>query len=78
MLTCCALLQFYQTLPAEKVTDKFLWGRLEPLLSYLGDEEKKKVLEALHLAYDSHNGQVSPCTCLADGVVYYIWQNCQR
>ncbi|EIE19013.1 hypothetical protein COCSUDRAFT_31311 [Coccomyxa subellipsoidea C-169] len=58
MLTCCALLQFYQTLPAEKVTDKFLWGRLEPLLSYLGDEEKKKVLEALHLAYDSHNGQL--------------------
>ncbi len=53
---CC--LQFYQTLPAEKVTDKFLWGRLEPLLGYLGDEQKKKVLEALHLAYDSHSGQV--------------------
>ncbi|BDA49388.1 probable GTP diphosphokinase RSH1, chloroplastic [Coccomyxa sp. Obi] len=49
---------FYQTLPAEKVTDKFLWGRLEPLLGYLGDEQKKKVLEALHLAYDSHSGQL--------------------
>jgi hypothetical protein len=52
------LLQFYQTLPAEKITDKFLWGRMEPLLGYLTMEEKCKVLEALHLAYDSHQGQV--------------------
>ena len=52
-------MQFYQTLLPEKITDKFLWGRLEPAVGYLSNEHKSKVLEALHLAYDSHNGQVS-------------------
>ena len=56
-------LQFYQSLQPEKITDKFLWGRLEPLLGYLTDEQKSKVLEALHLAYDSHYGQVGAQAC---------------
>ena len=56
-------LQFYQSLQPEKITDKFLWGRLEPLLGYLTDEQKSKVLEALHLAYDSHHGQVGAHAC---------------
>ena len=56
-------LQFYQTLQPEKITDKFLWGRLEPLLGYLTDEQKSTVLEALHLAYDSHHGQVGAHAC---------------
>ena len=56
-------LQFYQSLQPEKITDKFLWGRLEPLLGYLTDEQKSKVLEALHLAYDSHHGQVGAFAC---------------
>ena len=67
-----APLQFYQTLPADKVTDKFLWGRLEPLLGYLADEEKKKVLEALHLAYDSHNGQVLSAHAFASQFLFPI------
>ena len=63
-------MQFYQTLLPEKITDKFLWGRLEPLLGYLSSEHKSKVLEALHLAYDSHNGQVRACraSCLLGGL----------
>lgn len=52
------LLQCYQSLPREKITDKFLWGRLEPMLGYLSIEQRNKVLEGLNLAFDSHSGQV--------------------
>ena len=52
-------LQCYQTLPREQITDKFLWGRLEPMLGYLSAEQRSKVLEGLNLAFDSHGGQVS-------------------
>jgi len=51
--------QCYQTLPREQITDKFLWGRLEPMLGYLSAEQRSKVLEGLNLAFDSHSGQVS-------------------
>ena len=55
----CCVLQCYQTLPREKITDKFLWGRLEPMLGYLSVEQKDKILEGLNLAFDSHSGQVA-------------------
>ena len=51
-------MQCYQSLPREKITDKFLWGRLEPMLGYLSVEQRGKVLEGLNLAFDSHSGQV--------------------
>ncbi|CAL5224551.1 g7251 [Coccomyxa viridis] len=47
----------YQSLPREEITDKFLWGRLEPMLGYLSAEQRSKVLEGLNLAFDSHSGQ---------------------
>ena len=53
-----SLAQCYQSLPREKITDKFLWGRLEPMLGYLSVEQRSKVLEGLNLAFDSHSGQV--------------------
>ena len=44
-------------MPEEKIDDTYLWGRLEPLLGYLEEEQRGKVREALNLAYDSHCGQ---------------------
>ena len=60
------LLQCYQSLPREKITDKFLWGRLEPMLGYLSIEQRNKVLEGLYLAFDSHSGQVTHPICGTD------------
>ena len=52
------VLQVYQQLPKEEITESFLWGRLKPLLGYLSEEDRQKVQEALSLALDAHAGQL--------------------
>lgn len=37
--------QFYQQLPPTAITDEYLWGRLEPLLTYMSASERDKVRE---------------------------------
>ena len=46
---CSRLLQFYRRLEdaGEEITEEFLWGRLQPLLHYLPDDQVAKVLAAL-------------------------------
>ena len=46
LLSTCSPLssaQFYQQLPPTAITDEYLWGRLEPLLSYMSAGERDKV-----------------------------------
>lgn len=50
-----ALLQFYQEIPYQEINEEYLWEqRLEPLLTYLSEDHRTKVREALSLGYDAH------------------------
>ncbi len=50
-----ALLQFYQEIPYQRINEEYLWEqRLEPLLTYLSEDHRTKVREALSLGYDAH------------------------
>ena len=49
------LLQFYQQLAYGDIDEQYLWEqRLQPQLSYLSEEHRTKVREALSLGYDAH------------------------
>uniref|UniRef100_A0A061QR48 Putative GTP diphosphokinase RSH1, chloroplastic n=1 Tax=Tetraselmis sp. GSL018 TaxID=582737 RepID=A0A061QR48_9CHLO len=59
---CCLALQqidysFYQQMDAGDVDAGYLWSRLEPLLGYLSDEDRRQVRRALDLAFLCHDGQ---------------------
>jgi len=43
----------------DEITEDYLWARLEPLLGYLPLNDRRKVRDALDLAYFAHTGQVS-------------------
>ena len=48
-------MQFYQQIPYQEINEEYLWQqRLEPLLTYLSEDHKTKVREALSLGYDAH------------------------
>ena len=54
----CFTLQFYQQLAYGDIDEQYLWEqRLQPQLSYLSEEHRTKVREALSLGYDAHNQQ---------------------
>ena len=47
--------QFYQQLAYGEIDEQYLWQqRLEPQLSYLSEDHRTKVREALSLGYDAH------------------------
>lgn len=50
-------MQFYDDMPNEDVTEAFLWGRLEPCLTYLREADGATVRRALQLAIHAHEGQ---------------------
>jgi hypothetical protein len=48
----------YETRPPASISADYLWReRLEPLLWYLRDEERRMVHEGLELAVRAHSGQ---------------------
>jgi hypothetical protein len=49
--------QFYRRLEdaGEEITEEFLWGRLQPLLHYLPEDQVAKVWAAFELS--------APCVC---------------
>ena len=53
-----SLPQFYLRMKDTDITEQFLWDtRLSPLLSYLTQDQIRRVREALSLAFDAHQSQ---------------------
>ena len=51
-------MQFYDEMPNEDITEAFLWGRLEPCLTYLREADSATVRRSLQLAIHAHEGQM--------------------
>jgi (p)ppGpp synthase/HD superfamily hydrolase len=50
--------QFYDDMPNDEITEAFLWGRLEPCLTYLSEPDRATVRRAMQLAIHAHEGQI--------------------
>ena len=51
------LLQFYQTMASEDITEHFLWQRLEPFIDHLAPIDQAMLRNALGMAIHAHEGQ---------------------
>lgn len=56
MIRRCVL-QFYQEIDPEQITEQFLWDMLLPCLRHLSADDQRSVHNALTVAYSAHEGQ---------------------